>query len=83
MGETVDGAASLAAPIYGPDGGVIAALSVGGPASRFTSDAVTHYGAVLLEAVARIERDLATAFTPSASPTAGAAPRRRVGKGEK
>ena len=83
MGETVDGAASLAAPIYGPDGGVVAALSVGGPASRFTSDAVTRYGAVLLEAVARIERDLATAFTPSAPPTAGAAPRRRVGKGEK
>jgi DNA-binding IclR family transcriptional regulator len=83
MGETVDGAASLAAPIYGPDGGVVAALSVGGPASRFTPDAVTRYGAVLLEAVARIERDLATAFTPSAPPTAGAAPRRRVGKGEK
>ena len=38
---------------------------------------------VLLEAVARIERDLATAFMPSASPTAGAAARRRVGKGEK
>jgi len=74
MGETVDGAASLAAPIYGPDGGVIAALSVGGPASRFTPDAATRYSAVLLEAVARIERDLATAFTPSAPPTAGAAP---------
>jgi hypothetical protein len=44
---------------------------------------VTRYGAVLLEAVARIERDLATAFTPSMSPTAGAAPRRRVSKGEK
>jgi DNA-binding IclR family transcriptional regulator len=83
MGETVDGAASLAAPIHGPDGGVIAALSVGGPASRFTSDAVTRYSAVLLEAVTRIERDLATAFTPSTSPSAGAAPRRRVDKGEK
>jgi DNA-binding IclR family transcriptional regulator len=77
MGETVDGAASLAAPIHGPDGGVIAALSVGGPASRFTPDAVTRYSAVLLEAVARIERDLATAFMPYASPTAGAAPRPR------
>jgi DNA-binding IclR family transcriptional regulator len=83
MGETVDGAASLAAPIYGPDGGVIAALSVGGPASRFTADAVTRYGAVLLEAVARIERDLATAYAPSASSTAGAVPRRKVSKGEK
>jgi DNA-binding IclR family transcriptional regulator len=83
MGETVDGAASLAAPIHGPDGGIIAALSVGGPASRFTPDTVTRYSAVLLEAVARIERDLAAVFTPSASPTAGAAPRRRSEKVEK
>ena len=83
MGETVDGAASLAAPIHDPDGGVIAALSVGGPASRFTPDAVTHYSAVLREAVAKIERDLAAAFTPSMSPTVGVAPRRRVDKGEK
>jgi DNA-binding IclR family transcriptional regulator len=66
MGETVDGAASLAAPIRSPDGVVIAALSVGGPASRFTPDAVTRYSAVLLEAVARIGRDLAVAFMPSA-----------------
>ncbi len=70
MGETVDGAASLAAPIRGPEGGVIAALSVGGPASRFTPDAVTQYGAVLLAAVARIERDLAVAFMPSGMPSA-------------
>jgi DNA-binding IclR family transcriptional regulator len=72
MGETGDGAASLAAPIRGPDGGIVAALSVGGPATRFTPDAVTRYSAVLLEAVAKIERDLA-AFMPAASPQAPAA----------
>jgi len=83
MGETVDGAASLAAPIRSPDGGVIAALSVGGPASRLTPDAVTRYSAVLLEAVARIERDLAAAFMPMASPKAGAVHRRRVNNVEK
>jgi len=83
MGETVDGAASLAAPIRSPDGSVIAALSVGGPASRFTPDAVTQYSAVLLEAVARIARDLAAAFMPPASPAASVAPRRRVEKVEK
>jgi DNA-binding IclR family transcriptional regulator len=75
MGETVDGAASLAAPIHGPDGGIIAALSVGGPASRFTPDGVTRFIAVLLEAVARIERDLAAAFMPLASPATPGAPK--------
>jgi DNA-binding IclR family transcriptional regulator len=75
MGETVDGAASLAAPIHGPDGGIIAALSVGGPASRFTPDGVTRFIAVLLEAVARIERDLAAAYMPLASPAAPGAPK--------
>jgi DNA-binding IclR family transcriptional regulator len=64
MGETVEGAASLAVPIRGLDGSIIAALSVGGPASRFIPEAVTRCTAVLLEAVARIERDLAVAFTP-------------------
>jgi DNA-binding IclR family transcriptional regulator len=82
MGETVDGAASLAAPIYGPEGEVIAALSVGGPASRFTPDAVTRFSAVLREAVTRIEHDLAIAFAPSTSSMAGVASRRRVDKGE-
>lgn len=67
MGETVEGAASLAAPIRGLDGSIIAALSVGGPAPRFIPEAVTRFTAALLEAVARIERDLAVAFTPGVS----------------
>jgi DNA-binding IclR family transcriptional regulator len=61
-GETVAGSASIAAPIRGPDGGVIAALSVAGPASRFIGEAVARNAAVLLEAVARITRDLDAAF---------------------
>jgi DNA-binding IclR family transcriptional regulator len=75
IGETVEGAASVAAPIRGPDGSIVAALSVGGPASRFTPDAVTRHAALLLEAVARIERDVASAFAPSleaAAPKAAA-----------
>lgn len=75
MGETVEGAASLAAPIRGPDGSIIAALSVGGPASRFVPAAVTRYTTVLLEAVARIERDLAVAFTPPPAAAVAHAPR--------
>lgn len=66
-GETVAGSASFAAPIRGPDGDVLAALSVAGPASRFTEDVVPRYVTALLEAVARIERDLAAAHVPAAS----------------
>jgi DNA-binding IclR family transcriptional regulator len=64
LGETVEGAASIAAPIRGPSGSILAALSVGGPASRFTSDAVTRHAAMLLATVAKIERDMAAAYAP-------------------
>jgi len=57
-GETVAGSASLGAPVRGPDGGVMAALSVAGPASRFNGAAVERSAALLLEAAARIGRDL-------------------------
>ncbi|HEV2239153.1 MAG TPA: IclR family transcriptional regulator [Ktedonobacterales bacterium] len=79
MGETVAGAASVAAPIRGADGSIIAALSVGGPASRFGPEAVTRYAAALLEAVARIERDLAVALVSPASPAEPAARRQEKG----
>src|SRR5579872_6607692 len=64
-GETVAGSASIAAPVRGPNGDLLAALSVAGPASRFTEDAVPRYATALLEAVARIERDLAAAQVPA------------------
>lgn len=85
MGETVDGAASLAVPIRGPDRGILAALSVGGPATRFTPDAVTRHTATLLEAVAKIERDLAAAFTPPTTSAATPAPAKvsKVGRSGK
>lgn len=57
-GETVPGAASLAAPIRGPDGHVLAALSVGAPASRFTPEAIARHAAALLDAARHIARDL-------------------------
>ncbi len=65
-GETVSGSASIAAPIRGPDCAVLAAASVAGPASRFQSEIVTRYATALLEAVSRIERDLAVAYAPEA-----------------
>ena len=57
-GETVPGAASVAAPIHGPDGAVAAALSVAGPAARFGEDAARRHAARLIEAIGRVERDL-------------------------
>lgn len=60
-GETVAGSASIAAAIRGPDSDVLAALSVAGPASRFTDHMLPRYATALLEAVGRIERDLAVA----------------------
>ena len=61
-GETVPGAASVAAPIHGPvhgpDGAVAAALSVAGPAARFGEDAAQRHAARLIEAIGRVERDL-------------------------
>lgn len=60
-GETVPGACSIAAPIRDPRGGVVAALMVGGPASRFQPETVPDFVAPLLEAVDRIQRDLRTA----------------------
>ncbi len=63
-GETVSGSASIAAPIRGLDGALLAALSVAGPASRFQSEVLTRYAAALLEAVSRIERDLAVVYAP-------------------
>ena len=71
VGETVPGSASVAAPIRGSDGAVLAALSVAGPASRFTDEAVARYAALLLEAVVRAERDLASAYV-SAAPRSAA-----------
>lgn len=60
-GETVPGSASIAAPIRGADGGVLAAISVGGPSSRFNEESVAGYAGALLEAVDRIRRDLEAA----------------------
>jgi DNA-binding IclR family transcriptional regulator len=70
-GETVPGAASLAAPVRGGDGRVVAALNVGAPASRLTPEAVARAAAALLEAAGRAGRDLSVMH-----PNTHAAPRR-------
>jgi DNA-binding IclR family transcriptional regulator len=68
-GETVPGSASIAAPIRGPEGWVLAAISVGGPSTRFNEETIGTYAAALLEAVARVQRDLAAAHALPATGT--------------
>lgn len=62
--ETVAGAASIAAPIRGQDGRVLAALCVAFPAARGDDAAIRRYAASLHEAVARIAHDLSAAQLP-------------------
>jgi DNA-binding IclR family transcriptional regulator len=81
-GETVAGAASIAAPIRSPDGHVVAALSVGGPATRFTEEAVARHRGALLDTIARIERDFAATWAPSSSSSPSGAPGRAKGGAE-
>ena len=61
VGETVPGAASVAAPIRGPGGDVVAAISVAGPAARFAAEVSSRHAAALIEATSRIARDLLAA----------------------
>ena len=65
-GETVHGAASVAASIRMPGGELVAALSVAGPAARFGDEAVWRHAAMLLDATGRIARDLHAAHVTGA-----------------
>lgn len=65
-GETEPGSASIAMPIRTPDGPVVAALSVAGPATRLTDETAVRHATALREAVSRIQRDLSAAYVPGA-----------------
>ena len=47
--ELEDGLAALAAPVFGPGGDVVAALSISGPTIRLTPDRITELAPALLE----------------------------------
>jgi len=53
-GERELGASAVAAPILSADGRVLAALSIGGPTSRFTADRVGRYVDAVTESAAEI-----------------------------
>lgn len=58
LGEREPGCAGMATPIFGPDGLVAGALSLSGPADRFTDTAIAQWRPCLLEAAAEISRSL-------------------------
>jgi IclR family transcriptional regulator, acetate operon repressor len=47
--ELEDGLSALAAPIYGPSGDVVAALSISGPTIRLTSERIERLAPLLVE----------------------------------
>ena len=58
VGERVSGAASVAAPIRGSDGNVIAALNITGPMPRVTDAKLLEYAELVIRAAAKISRDM-------------------------
>jgi IclR family transcriptional regulator, acetate operon repressor len=58
-GEREQGAASVAAPVFDFDGGVIGAISVCGPVTRFTDEAVERHTPLVIAAAKRVSARLA------------------------
>jgi DNA-binding IclR family transcriptional regulator len=52
------GGACVAAPIFGPAGEVFAAVSIAGPAARFTDDVIARLGALLVNTLPDVTTDL-------------------------
>jgi IclR family acetate operon transcriptional repressor len=75
MEENEVGGACVAAPIFGPAGEAVAAVSIAGPAARFTEDVVARLGALLVSTLSDVSVELARG---SVSSTRKAAPSREV-----
>jgi DNA-binding IclR family transcriptional regulator len=59
VGEREPGVASVSAPVVGPDGAVVAAVSVSGPIQRTTRQPGRRYGAAVVGAAAEVGAALA------------------------
>ncbi|MCK2241629.1 MULTISPECIES: IclR family transcriptional regulator [unclassified Crossiella] len=53
-GEREEGVSGVAAPVFGRDGQVLAALALGGPTARFTETAVAGFGALLVDSARKL-----------------------------
>jgi DNA-binding IclR family transcriptional regulator len=71
--ENEMGGACVAAPIFGPGGEVIAAVSIAGPAARFTRETIARLGHLLVDQLTEITGELIQ--TPGTSPTLPINPR--------
>jgi DNA-binding IclR family transcriptional regulator len=60
VAEREAGVASASAPVYGPDGAIVAAVSVSGPVERTTRRPGERYGSAVVAAAERIERAAGT-----------------------
>lgn len=58
VSERQAGVASVSAPVHGPDGRIVAAVSVSGPIERLTRNPGRLHGAAVLDAGREIERGL-------------------------
>ena len=68
VGEREAGVASVSAPVRGPGGAVVAAVSVSGPAQRLGRNRATTYAPPVLDAAREIERALGTERVPVTEP---------------
>nr|WP_283251008.1 IclR family transcriptional regulator C-terminal domain-containing protein [Rhabdothermincola salaria] len=57
VGEREPGVASVSAPVLDADGRIVAAMSVSGPIGRTTRAPGRRYGAAVVAAARRLERD--------------------------
>lgn len=62
--ENEIGSACVAAPIFGPGGEPVAAVSIAGPSSRFDSDTIERLGHLLVASLAEITTELSAAGMP-------------------
>jgi len=83
VGERVLGAASVAAPIYGAEGNVVAALNITGPMPRVTDAKLSEYVPLVLKATAKISREMGYGISEhggAAADKGGAGPTDRGGR---
>ncbi len=74
VGEREEGVASVSAPVRGPDGRVVAAVSVSGPLQRMGRSPGQAHADALVAAARSLTAALAAPPTPGAPPTPSALP---------